>query len=779
MDPYVDHVSAVWFRVSIVVRRRAASIVVAAVVIGVLAGLALALTAGTRRTASAPDRYTAWAGGDPDLQITQQAGLPLTDRVASLPGVSEAKGYTFVLSFPLSPKDGAPLLDLNPFAGQDDVVGARVVEGRFTDPDEPYEFTVNRPLARELERRFGTKVGDRFEFVSYSSDQVRGNVDLEKEAPALDPFTATLVGITESPTEFDEAGAQLVLSDALLDAHPDVGVVQSLIVAKVGSGTDPRSVLDAVRSMPAGVDAYGVPIRIVSDSARRAVSYQAFALWLVSALALAASAVIAAQIVARTLRVGDDERSVVTTLGWRSRDLAAERAIAGAVIGVIALPVAVAVAYAGSIPFPLGLLASLEPHPGATFDLLVLCVGLPAIVVVAGAAGAYAGARGSLARSRSAPSRAGATQLPADVGMPLTVGMNFATSTVSGRRPWRGIVLGAIGLAGLVGSAFTGVALVDAVDTSARWGVDFDAMFGNPYIEAPGDLVTPLLDLDGVVDVTAANIGSVTIEGSDTSVLAFEPSKGDLEPVVLSGRAPVGDDEIALGAEVARKVGVGVGDDVEVQGVTGESFPMEVVGIVVTPDMAGGGAAMTFGSYERTNPDATRNVVFVRFAPDAPAEVEEEVAAAIYSPPDSLATPVSIRALERVTAAPFILAGVFALVLAVSGTYLLVASVSGRSRELAVLRALGAERRQLRAVVRWQTALVVGAMVLIGVPVGILLARVVLRAVTTALGIVPTVDFPVLLVVACALVPLALADVVAILSAWRSRAGVGELSRDG
>ena len=105
-----------------------------------------------------------------------------------------------MLSFPLAPTDGSPLLDLNPFAGDDEAVGARIVEGRFTDPAEPFEFTVNRPLASMLERRFGTGVGDRFEFASYSIDQVRGNVDVSTEAPALTPFAATLVGVTESPS---------------------------------------------------------------------------------------------------------------------------------------------------------------------------------------------------------------------------------------------------------------------------------------------------------------------------------------------------------------------------------------------------------------------------------------------------------------------------------------------------------------------------------------------------------------------------------------------------
>src|SRR3954467_15368156 len=60
-----------WFR------GRRALVLVTAVVVGIVAGLAMGLVAGTRRTASAPDRYTEWSGGDPDLIIQQQTGDPL------------------------------------------------------------------------------------------------------------------------------------------------------------------------------------------------------------------------------------------------------------------------------------------------------------------------------------------------------------------------------------------------------------------------------------------------------------------------------------------------------------------------------------------------------------------------------------------------------------------------------------------------------------------------------------------------------------------------------
>ena len=76
---------------------------VVALLIGVVAGTVLTLAAGARRTASAPDRYTAASGGDPELVVMQPSGEPLTDAVRQLPGVAAVRAVTFVPAFPLSP----------------------------------------------------------------------------------------------------------------------------------------------------------------------------------------------------------------------------------------------------------------------------------------------------------------------------------------------------------------------------------------------------------------------------------------------------------------------------------------------------------------------------------------------------------------------------------------------------------------------------------------------------------------------------------------------------
>src|SRR6185295_2438579 len=95
-------------RVKVWGARQRLRLVIAAVLIGLAGGVAMGIAAGTRRTDSAPARYTRHAGGDPDLVITQLSGRPLNEAVATLPGVASVKAFVFVPSFLVSPLDGTP-----------------------------------------------------------------------------------------------------------------------------------------------------------------------------------------------------------------------------------------------------------------------------------------------------------------------------------------------------------------------------------------------------------------------------------------------------------------------------------------------------------------------------------------------------------------------------------------------------------------------------------------------------------------------------------------------
>jgi ABC-type antimicrobial peptide transport system permease subunit len=161
-------------------------------------------------------------------------------------------------------------------------------------------------------------------------------------------------------------------------------------------------------------------------------------------------------------------------------------------------------------------------------------------------------------------------------------------------------------------------------------------------------------------------------------------------------------------------------------------------------------------------------VLLARFAPDVSKAVIDRIAGANYSPPDALPIPASIQALRRVLPAPRILEVLLGLLLVVGCAFLLTLSVRAQRRDIAVLRALGARPRQLRAIVHWQATLVALGILVVGLPVGIALGRAVVRQLTGTLGIVPGIDLPALLLVVVVVAAIAAANLLAIIPARRA-----------
>ena len=109
------NVGALVLRVRVAVRHRRMAALGLAVLVAVGVGVVLTLAAGARRTASAPDRYTAAVGGDVDTMLFQPNGRPQTDAVRALPVVQELHSVTFLTAgvdgadrWRCSPATGSP-----------------------------------------------------------------------------------------------------------------------------------------------------------------------------------------------------------------------------------------------------------------------------------------------------------------------------------------------------------------------------------------------------------------------------------------------------------------------------------------------------------------------------------------------------------------------------------------------------------------------------------------------------------------------------------------------
>ena len=198
--------------------------------------------------------------------------------------------------------------------------------------------------------------------------------------------------------------------------------------------------------------------------------------------------------------------------------------------------------------FPLGILRSFEPTSGPRAEWFISGLGLALLALVASAGAAYSGLRRTRPHSRVGPV-GGLARLFASSNMGLALPTAYrmlGSHPTSGRRSRSLFAAGALGVAGVVASTVVGLSLTSVRDHPYRWGRNYDALWGNPYIAAVEDLVTPIAAQADVAEVTGATIGSLTINGSEVSTYAFQTRRGGLEPTTISGRAPTTIDEIGV-----------------------------------------------------------------------------------------------------------------------------------------------------------------------------------------------------------------------------------------
>jgi ABC-type antimicrobial peptide transport system permease subunit len=111
---------------------------------------------------------------------------------------------------------------------------------------------------------------------------------------------------------------------------------------------------------------------------------------------------------------------------------------------------------------------------------------------------------------------------------------------------------------------------------------------------------------------------------------------------------------------------------------------------------------------------------------------------------------------------PLIFGAVLILFGAATLTHFLVVSVVRRRREVGLLKALGFVRRQVAFSVSWQTTTVALVGIVVGVPAGIAVGRLVWRVFANNLGVVPVPVVIVWVIAAVAFGTVLIANVLAI-----------------
>lgn len=420
-----------------------------------------------------------------------------------------------------------------------------------------------------------------------------------------------------------------------------------------------------------------------------------------------------------------------------------------------------------------------DPSPGLPLLVTVAVVGVVlALLAMEFAAAAWMTTRDRGDQAPTKTSRLG--EMAARTGnLPLAVGVRAALPSGKGAGAGAGAVLvGAVtAIAAVVGSVVFSSNLSGLVTDSARFGWPFDvgAVINLGYAGADEEIVSASLDRREVEKWGwAALPGEVAVNGQSLPAVAGRGGLDDLPLPVVAGRYPVDEDEVALGARSAERLGLAVGDRVVVSTSYGER-EAKVGGLVVLPPIGpfqadrvglGNGALLSarfldtlvdgaeeeMGLPSGTLSDALGAFVAIdlREGVDAEAfvrELQPEVDTwdvdgfppMIYS---RAVRPPEIADVAAIRRAPALLAALLAVTMAVALAMAITLATRARRRELAILRALGCTARQLRSTVAWHSLTVVGLGLLLGILLGMSMGSVTWRQFAEGLGVVPSVRFP-------------------------------------
>jgi putative ABC transport system permease protein len=166
---------------------------------------------------------------------------------------------------------------------------------------------------------------------------------------------------------------------------------------------------------------------------------------------------------------------------------------------------------------------------------------------------------------------------------------------------------------------------------------------------------------------------------------------------------------------------------------------MRVVGETLAPIFCeadvGEVGAITFAGLEAAGGDSTEQFVLTRLRGGGSDAQLRELRRDYTEEIITDAVPARIVNLHRVRRLPVVGILVAGLLGTIVLVYTLAISARARSRELAVLRALGLASRQLRGVLAWQGAVLGLAMVVLGIPIGLLLGIAAWHRVADGLGV--------------------------------------------
>jgi putative ABC transport system permease protein len=249
--------------------------------------------------------------------------------------------------------------------------------------------------------------------------------------------------------------------------------------------------------------------------------------------------------------------------------------------------------------------------------------------------------------------------------------------------------------------------------------------------------------VDGVADVEGQVVGYGSLYGRDGEPIGGNGpprqagswiTSTDLNPYkLIEGRAPAGPNEVVINRGAAKSGGLHVGDTTVVQ--TPEPVDVTIVGIATFGDTDGLGqttwTAFTLADAQNAvmhQPGKVSSILVTAADGVSSAELRDRIAAIV--PPNTEAITGRALADERIDdigktflnllrtfLVVFALIALAVATLSINNTFAI--TIAQRTRELALLRVVGASRRQVRAAVTLEALVIGGASGLIGLGGGL------------------------------------------------------------
>jgi hypothetical protein len=743
-------------------RRRVGAVVVLAVVVALVAGVALALLAGSRRSGSALDRALGrLVPFDVQVSTTMSA-----EEVAAVPGVERAVLNPY-LAMRAVRDDGTLGLLINGIGLDWDVVGgfARVVKGRLPDGRDPFSVIVNEAAANSL----GVGPGDDVTVRTFDRDQ-RESLFAGDFAAAGPVYTFHVAAVYRSLQDLsaDEVSGptqignftQLIVSNRFYVEHGSefltfAGDYQVRLVDPAGLEGF-RSAFTA-RSRELGVDvgpeSFSTPLQgRDAEALRSPIGFETTLLLVLGLMTAGVGLAGVAVLLRADQRVFVADSVTLQALGFTRRQLVAVAAARAAPVGAAGALGALITAWVASSLFPVGLGRLVEPERGADANVAVLAFGVVGIIVTVVSVGALVG-RISLIRPRHASRAWVRSATTAHSVTPATTRLRWRPLFY---RPTRrqlatagqAILGAALSVALVVGVAVYGAGLDHLHESGAAHGFPWDAMVGNVNFPLNGARLADLQNDSSIVSsAMAAALEQVVLDGHEVSLWAQDTSVSAVGVTILRGRPPRSESEVALGPRTLRSLGRNVGDTVQLAARPGDpAASMTIVGVALLPSLhtdVGSGLLISLDGLARVAPDvAPQFMVLGLVGGNQRRAAIDRLITQHFNEVTLGDIPARIANLWRVRWLPWLGAITAALLGAVLVAYMLSVVARAQAKDFAVLRALGMTPSGTRGIVTWQGALTAGAIAAIGVPVGLVAGAAAWRSICTSMGVGDDVTIP-------------------------------------